>query len=97
MGENIRRRSVYALPRRPEIASLEYHAPFRSYVVTVSGMPVQNVVSYDTGQPLSLPCLLNVSPLSLVLLRIPSLGENPQNKLSLQTRELVQILGRVWL
>ena len=70
-GENIRRRSISPLPSSLEISTLEYHAHVRSHVATMSGIPIQNVVSGNPIQP-SIPTLLVQT-----LLFIPSSPTNP--------------------
>ena len=62
-GEMTRRIRLSPFPDYLERATLEYHASVQSYASTVSGIPVQSLVSYDPGQP-SIPAL---STLSLVL------------------------------
>ena len=51
LGENVRRYILSPLPASLKVVSPEKHTPSQPYVVTTLGILVQNVVSYDPGQP----------------------------------------------
>ena len=70
LGENVRRYILSPLPTSLKVVSPEKHTPSQPYVVTTLGILVQNVVSYDPGQP-SIP--------TLPLQNIPIGSNSPKN------------------
>ena len=77
-GEIILRTSVSPLSSHLKRATLKYHhAPIHSNIDIISGILVQNEVSYDLQHPSIVALSSQTLPYILVLLLILSLGGNP--------------------
>ena len=97
MGEKIRRRSISPLPHHSKLSFLAYHALSSSHMAPNSGSPVQNVATFDIGQP-SITTPPNWNPPYVSNSSVPSTTRgNPQPKFLYLPWELFLVWGKVLL
>ena len=94
MGENIRRRSVSPLPHHSELAFPAYHILSPSHVAPNSGSLVQNVVTYDLGQPSIRTPPNRISPSIYSYLVDSTTRGNSPNPVVSSTRGTISSMGK---